>query len=81
VKSEVVKRIPSEPLQSCLLYILKRATGVQERLWGFYTVLWRFYTKAWRFYRNVWRFSQIGDKVSKGVENLQKSCGESTQVM
>jgi hypothetical protein len=74
VKSEVVKIIPSEPLQSCLLYILMRATGVQERSCRFYKVLWE-------LYRNVWRLSQIGGKASKGVENLQKSCGESTQVV
>jgi hypothetical protein len=39
VKSELVKRFPFKPLQSCLLYILMWTTGVQERLWRFYTVL------------------------------------------
>jgi hypothetical protein len=67
VKSEVVKRFPSEPFQSCLLYILMRATGVQERLW-------RFYTKSWRIYRKVWRFSQVVDPAYIGVEILHKLC-------
>jgi hypothetical protein len=51
-----------------------RATGVQERLWRFYTVLWRFYTKSWRF-------AQIAGESSKGVEILHKCCGDSIQVV
>jgi hypothetical protein len=69
-----VKRYPPESLQTCLLYAIIRATGVQERLWRFSTLLWRFYTKSRRIYRKVWKFSQIAGKASKGVEILYKLC-------